>query len=317
MFWQTANSIPVKLMSDAESFDAFTEGYTFHINNNGLIVGVIENSDHYPNKGFVWDGVNKKSNFFLDPGLSMNIHYYASAINNHPAPQIVGGNNISAILHPFIYDTGTAILQDIGTPGETGFARDINSDGDVVGSVYSVGGVIAVLWTLNGLVRADLNNPIISNATSMGWNLVDAGSINNKGYITGSGKLIGGDVNGRLPWLLTPLVRIVQVPVEYMLPRILWPGDWYKVLKPKWWPLKIPFPFPGPDPSPFQLVGTAFNHLANILGSKNIYDIANTMTNISVRKEIQKIIQTVIREETIKLKRTLGVHSAANNKNKK
>jgi hypothetical protein len=319
--WPSDTDIPIDLLTGVPFKPPFPRGYGKDINDNGFIVGyaattgILIGSSGIGQEGFSWT-INEFK-IFLDPKLTGQPDYYATAANDLLTPQIVGGiyeygwlatGPTSAIMgsNAFIYDSATAGLQVLGIPGDLGDARDINNNGDAVGAILDVfggtslaPGANAVLWIFNGLIRVNLNHPTISNAQAKGWHLIVGTSINNNGYIVGWGYL-NSDKTNQLPFMLKPIIPVRKIPIEYMLPQALWPGQAWDGPRPKGWPFKIPFPIPSPNP--FQIVGSAFNHLNNILISKNVNEITSEMSDAKTRKGIQKITSRLIDEEMRKLK---------------
>jgi hypothetical protein len=150
-----------------------------------------------------------------------------------------------------------------------------------------------MIWLLLKLlptqIQEDLfKSPLVSDAHVKGWDLSCATAINNNGQIVGYGSL-AGDTDNLFPWLLTPTneLHIKLIPVEYMLPHFIWPDGAYDAPKPKGWPFGLPFPTP--TPTPFQIVGSAYHRLNDILIIKNIIEMTRSMSNENKKKEIQKI----------------------------
>ena len=324
--WNTANAIPINLFAGLKQRVGGLEGgHGNDINNHGLVVGDRRDAaspSFY--QSYIWE--NNKYTTFLNQKNILDIPTYGLyAVNDLQKPQIVGhaqfvdpGSYFD--LKPILYDTKTTLLQILAIPGEEGHANDINNNGDAVGTINTkfqgIGSVplSAALWIFNGQVRINLNHPSVSDAHANGWQLVGAKSINNNGYIVGSG-FLNGDKKTLLPWLLKPIIPVHRIPIEYMLPQALWPGEGYDKPPPRRWPLK--FPFPIPSPNPFQIVGNGFTHLNNILISKNVKETINTMSDSNARKKIQAIADQTIREEMKKLKTILTNHSSPVKKDEK
>jgi hypothetical protein len=277
----------------------------------------------FSNHGFIEDGINWQ--FFLDSSLTGNPVYEARAVNDLVPPQIVGtlgGNYVPPGTVPsdsfaFMYDSQTGSLQILSLPGESGQALDINNKGDIVGVVNGSSPFPtpnnAVMWTLNGLVKVDLNHPTISDAAVKGWHLSDATSINNNGSITGLASLIS-DPDATRPYVLTPAIPVRKIKVEYMLPHILWPGEAYDGPRPKGWPVHIPFPIPSPNP--FQIVGRGTVALNNVLACKNLNETLSNLRDEKDRKEMGAIITRILKREMNKLKNILANSSSLGKKGK-
>ena len=125
---------------------------------------------------------------------------YGEAINN--AGQIAGESNPSgnAVFHAALW-TGTTV-QDLGTlGGYESYGYAINLYGDVVGYSTLVNGTSHAFLFLGGRMK-DLNALL---PTGSGWTLTDANGINDKGWITGQGR-----INGQLhAYVLRPTGGVV------------------------------------------------------------------------------------------------------------
>lgn len=297
VLWESETALPVNIGTNATS-PIGTQPYCNDINNNKFIVGDVD-----------FPGISDRHAFLWSPktGVLNNIdgragwRSRAQAINDLSSPQVVGGFEASASweFHAFIWDALFPQIVDLGMPGELSFAYDINNLGQVVGSA----GKRAVMW--EGLVRIDLNNPAISNAQANGWELIHASGINNKGAIVGYGYR-NGDTDHILPWLLTPVKTISwlrRIPIIYMLPHQLWPGQAYDAPPPKGWPLGLRYPIT--SPSPFQLVGPAYDVLNNILIAKNVTEVTKSIKDSNIGKQIQKLTSGLIQKEIKKVEKLL------------
>ena len=319
VLWQSPNAVPIDLFAGVNLYSP-TVGAGADINKNGVVAGTVVASPFMLEQGFM-DDVNLNLNLFMNPGsvgqaiLDPNYNWNpsfcsANAINNLKNPQVVGDILRNAppnarVGVPYLFDSQTGLTQDLASPLEPGGSSDLNDSGDVVGNIITGSGFgsfdpIAVLWTFNGLVRTDLNHPTVSDAQINDWHLLSGESINNKGFIVGFGYL-NGDTSRALPWLLRPAIQVTKIPLEYMFPQMLWPGQAYDGPRPKGWPFGIPFPIPSPNP--FQIVGRGLKHLDNMLTSKKVLELANGLKNEKSRSGIRAIALGVIEEEMKILKK--------------
>lgn len=161
------------------------------INENGQAVGT--SSVGFQNRhGFLYNYDGTMTDLGV---LSTKDNSEACAIND--IGQVVGyswkytgGPN-----QAFVYSNG--VMTSLGALGSYGsVAFDINNSGQIVGSSAAPGGLHACLYY--GGTVTDLNSVIDS---SLGWELGEARSINDRGWIVGT-----GNHNGKkAAYLLTPI----------------------------------------------------------------------------------------------------------------
>ena len=178
-------------MQDLGTVQGGSRATAYSINAAGQAVGWSQSTNG--DRAFLWDSVHGMKDLGVLPGSTNS---YANSINAQA--QVVGtctdnfGNSNRAFLWPSLSGNG---MQDLGVlPGNTdSYANSINAQAQVVGFSYnSTGGSRhAFLWdSVNGI--QDLNSDAITDpASRAGWTLVAANSINDKGWICGSGTLNG------------------------------------------------------------------------------------------------------------------------------
>ena len=181
--WQNGSMIDLgTLAGDVRS-------YAEAINDSGQIIGISE-SDNGTKRIFLWQSGN-----MTDPGIFGEHGTYSEDINNKS--QIVGAYVTGDfMIKAFVWQDGvTTELGLLG--GEQNHAYGINDSGVVVGSCNDVNNYArACIWK-NGEVT-DLND-LIDN--SLGINLTNAYSINNKGAIVATG-VFNENIRG---YLLIPI----------------------------------------------------------------------------------------------------------------
>ncbi|MGA2093796.1 MAG: PEP-CTERM sorting domain-containing protein [Sedimentisphaerales bacterium] len=165
-----------------------TQSYAYSINDAGRIVGEARNDNASGgwNRACIFSQTDPALN--IDLGSLDNTDSWAFSINN--ANQIVGGAAISSIStsHACLFDpTGNGNNIDLGTLGgiyDESEAFCINDKGQIVGYSYT-DTFRACLFDPSGHGNnIDLNTLI---DPSSGWFLTYAYSINNNGWIVGSG----------------------------------------------------------------------------------------------------------------------------------
>ena len=177
----------------------FTESRGYALNDSDQIVG---QSSIYEGSGGLMQGPSHACLWTLDSMNIATIHdlgtldpnnnqasSYAFAINS--SRQIVGySTSLAGTPHAFRYSGMT--MTDLGTlGGQESYAFSINSSGMVVGyTVSQKQQVIPFIATFipSGPVMVNLNNLL---PTGSGWELQDARSINDNGWITGYGIING------------------------------------------------------------------------------------------------------------------------------
>jgi len=163
-----------------------TNGYANGLNNRGQVVGqsnTIGNTDTHP---FLWDRGRLR-----DLGTLGGSSGSANAVND--AGEVAGAaNRADSTLHAFFWKNGVKI--DLGTiDGDTcSTAHAMNAKGEVVGTSGDCQGEFqkhGFLWQRGGRM-VDLNAfvPPGSNLT-----VIDGEWINDRGAISGSGRLPNGD----------------------------------------------------------------------------------------------------------------------------
>jgi probable HAF family extracellular repeat protein len=170
------------------------------INNNGQIVGYAYNTVGN-SLATLFDATGRGNNINL--GTLGGAHSWAFSINNNG--QIVGysvnaaGNYLATLFDA----TGRGNNIDLGTLGGTtnqSVAMSINNNGQIVGRSYNtLGNGRATLFDSTGRGNNIDLNTLINPA--LGWNLIDAESINDNGWIVGYGINPDGDTHA---FLLTP-----------------------------------------------------------------------------------------------------------------
>jgi len=185
-------------------------GMATGINNNGAVIGSTAN-----NHGFLYSNGNTTDIGLLpssaDPfgwWSETGISATPMAINNSGV--VVGTAGISRVTafgsygyeRPFIYQNG--VLADLGGLAPDYLytstnARDINSEGQIVGSSYANEYPEHAFVYENGTML-DLNSLIAPNS---GWKLVQATAINDKGQIIGYGTY--NNISGNRAFLLNPV----------------------------------------------------------------------------------------------------------------
>jgi probable HAF family extracellular repeat protein len=221
------------LWNNGTMYDLGTLGGTYSealdINNRGQVVGVSNISgSSFPYRAFLWkngkmrnlaisgvggsgcppsavdfssaSGINDigqivgqsgQCAFLWEKGTTKYLGEFSASDINHKG-QAVGGSNA------FLWTNDTR--KELGTlKSNISYAYGLNNRGQVVGGTYRAPGLRgpyhAFIW-VNGIIR-DLNSLIPAN---LGWELIEAQDINNKGQIVGYGKH-----NGQTrAFLLTP-----------------------------------------------------------------------------------------------------------------
>jgi len=178
----------------------------YAINDRAQIVGY----SFWPMRAFLWQN-NEMSDLGALPCPGAPFWSQAYGINNKG--EVVGRSNAGSSFcwvgyggnedHAFLWDS-TNGMRDLGTlGGKWSAGYTINDFSQVVGSSETNSGNHAFLWE-NGVMK-NLNDFI---PNGIGWDLVEARSINNVGQIVGSGIYEGQ----QRAFILNPVVR--NVPQE-------------------------------------------------------------------------------------------------------
>lgn len=163
----------------------------YGINNNGHVTGWSDvtgdsktmNPSNPVTHAFIYDGNNMQSIGTLGGKDS-----YGHDINDND--WVTGNSDTSSddARHAFLYNGSD--MQDIGTlGGENSFGHGINNNGQVVGNSQLASGDYAA-FLYDGYSMLDLC--MLTNCAAKGWdNLYSASGINDRGDITGYGKING------------------------------------------------------------------------------------------------------------------------------
>jgi probable HAF family extracellular repeat protein len=164
-----------------------TEGYATDLNNHGQVVGQSNTAGDAETHPFLWDRGR-----LMDLGTFGGTFGSASAVNDAGEVAGVAGHTGDATVHAFFWKNG--VKTDLGTvDGDTcSTAHAMNAMGQVVGTSGDCQGEFqkhGFLWQRGGRM-IDLNAfvPPGSNLT-----LIDGEWINDRGAISGSGRLPNGD----------------------------------------------------------------------------------------------------------------------------
>ena len=133
----------------------------------------------------------------MDMGTLGGLNSWAFDINDAGSVAGFSDNPANTAHHPFIYDSTTGDMSDLGVPDgySSAEALAINGLGHVVGVAFSCCDIAAFLY--DGSDMHLLHDLIPSNA---GWQLIEATDINNAGWIVGHGMFNGAERG----FLLTP-----------------------------------------------------------------------------------------------------------------
>jgi hypothetical protein len=187
------------------------------INSRGQVVGTGD-AFSANSSAFIWSPTTPNSN--TGSMLAVKSGGEVNGLGINDIGQMVGWPDTSGkgfLWTPTLPNGSTGSAVAIGAPSGTGspLVRDINSQGDIVGTIHGSGGAssIAVLWTpnsANGTSGTTVAlNSFLSAADAAKWQLLDATAINDRGQIVGSGLYDpdgpgGASANFRA-FLLTPV----------------------------------------------------------------------------------------------------------------
>jgi probable HAF family extracellular repeat protein len=186
------------VMTDLGSAGGYSAA--LRINDSGQAVGFTSDTSYGFARAFVY---HKGALTIIDPFDGPSIESYASGINN--SGQVVGqGLTSEGYFNAFIYSDGTSKSLGTLSGGHNSAAFSINDRGLVVGIAdypyqtvcrdpYTYLYVPCIKYAQHGFlydhgVMTDLNSMIPADA---GWDLEWAVDINNRGQITGYGRLNG------------------------------------------------------------------------------------------------------------------------------
>jgi probable HAF family extracellular repeat protein len=175
------NGVATEIFPRSLVFGGIRFQATTGINDHGDVVGARSSG------GFLWrNGVLTD----LGPALGGTTNFNGPpSINN--VGQVVGFS--SGPYQAFLWENGTTTALALLPGGDGTVARDINNQGQIVGTDVSH---LAVLWE-DGVI-SDLNDLIPAGSS---WTLTHASAINDLGHIVGWG-LINGNEHA---FLLTPI----------------------------------------------------------------------------------------------------------------
>ena len=183
----------------------------YGINNAGEVTGYASLSGNSPNHAFLYSG-----GAMTDLGTLGGSFSAGYGINN--ASQVTGISYLTgdATAHAFINTGG--VMTDLGAlGGDFSQGNGINSLGQVTGIFDALGNTTNHAFVDTGGVMYDLNN--LLDASSAGWVLHDAQSINDSGQITGYGNF-GGLQHA---YLLTPTIAVAPRG-KFSIDDLLRPG---------------------------------------------------------------------------------------------
>ncbi len=201
------------------------------LNDNGQVLGTLQVGAG-PNQTVVWtsgvatvqaglsgtaNGINNAGQIagYRSTGGGFGAYVYSAGVTSN-IPTLGGTSNVTAAInnagqvvgqstlagntntHAFLYSGGVA--KDLGAlnPTDFSYANGLNEFGKVVGTSSTQAGVYSAFY-YDGTSMINLNQHL--DASSVGWTLSEATSINDLGQIVGYG-MIGGQQHA---FLLTPL----------------------------------------------------------------------------------------------------------------
>lgn len=163
----------------------------FGNNNSGQSIGYSYFNESYPvnNANGEFRAVIGGNGSLTDLGTLGGTKSWGLAINDNGIA--TGGSYTPNNLERHIYYGDSGGLTDIGTlGGNWGYGRAINNNGEIVGNSQTSTGQAHAFY-YDGIKLYDLND-LVADLTD--WDsLSNATGISNTGYITGTGKLAGGE----------------------------------------------------------------------------------------------------------------------------
>jgi probable HAF family extracellular repeat protein len=191
VFWPNSNTAPINLLP--VSID-LPHSLAFSINASGNILGAVADADFVEGHAAFWASSTSTPMALASPGGQF-IYTYLNLIGRTPhglnnAGSMVGyafnadGSETRAVF--WASSTSPAVI--LSTSGEfmNGDAQAISDNGRIVGAAYNsdFSDFHAFMWPSSTSQGIDLNTMITSD---LGWELLFATDVNNRGEIVGAG----------------------------------------------------------------------------------------------------------------------------------